>query len=186
MGGRDRWAAAADGWAYVELPERMSLQVDAEIVEVIADLVQDLMARSPVVVDERTGPGGRRVTQDRLAVGVSHRNQRAALTIALQRRGLADVVVDTANRLQGREFNVLVALHPLSGRSDASAFHLDAGRLCVLASRHRQCCVVVGRAGAARLLADYPPPGRAVLRVHKDPELDGWEAMRVFSSTSKA
>ena len=54
-------------------------------------------------------------------------------------------MVDTANRLQGREFDVVLALHPLSGRTDASAFHLDAGRLCVLASRHRQCCVFVGR-----------------------------------------
>ena len=109
-----------------------------------------------------------------------HRSQRAAVQIALQRRRLGDVVVDTANRLQGREFDVVLAIHPLSGRTDASAFHLDAGRLCVLASRHRQCCVFVGRAGAARLLNDYPPPGNAVLRMHKDPELDGWEAHARF------
>lgn len=95
-------------------------------------------------------------------------------------RRFPNVVVDTANRLQGREFDVVVAIYPLSGRGDASAFHLDAGRLCVLASRHRQCCVMVGRAGTDRLLADYPPPGNAVLRVHKDPELDGWEAHASF------
>jgi len=172
--------AVADGWAYVELPERMSLQVDAELVEVVAELIRGLLARCPVVVDERTDTAGRTLAQDRVAVGVSHRNQRAAVTIALQQGGLGDVVVDTANRLQGREFDVVVALHPLSGRSDASAFHLDAGRLCVLATRHRQCCVLVGRKGAAQLLADYPPPGRAVLRVHKDPELDGWEAHARF------
>ena len=69
-----------------------------------------------------------------------------------------------------------MAAHPLSGRSDASAFHLDAGRLCVLATRHRQCCIVVGRAGAERLLADYPPPTRSALGNDADPELDGWEA----------
>jgi len=96
-----------------------------------------------------------------VAVGVVHRSQRAAADIALQRCGLGDVVVDTANRLQGREFDVVVAMHPLSGRTDASAFRLDAGRLCVLASRHRQCCVFVGRGGASQLLNDYPPPGRA-------------------------
>ena len=172
--------AAEDGWAYVELPERISLQVDAELVELLAELAEGALARSPSVVDERTGPEGQPLTPARLAVGVSHRNQRAAVAIALQRRGLGDVVVDTANRLQGREFDVVLALHPLSGRSDASAFHLDAGRLCVLATRHRQCCVLVGRAGAERLLSDYPPPGRAVLRVHKDPELDGWEAHARF------
>jgi hypothetical protein len=26
----------------------------------------------------------------------------------------------------------VIVLHPLSGRHDASAFHLEAGRLCVL------------------------------------------------------
>src|ERR1700730_9622283 len=58
----------------------------------------------------------------------------------------------TANRLQGREFDVTIVLHPLSGRRDATAFHLEAGRLCVLASRHRHACIVVSRAGIADLL----------------------------------
>ncbi len=48
--------------------------------------------------------------------------------------------VDTANRLQGAGFDVTIVLHPLSGRRDATAFHLEAGRLCVLASRHRHAC----------------------------------------------
>lgn len=66
------------------------------------------------------------------------------------------VVVDTANRLQGREYEVTVVLHPLSGRRDATAFHLEAGRLCVLASRHRQACLVVARAGIRELLDAHP------------------------------
>jgi AAA domain len=175
------WSRAAEtGWAYVELPERQTQQVDGELIQTIADLVAELLAYRPRVFDERSSSEGRLLTQDRVAVGVSHRNQRAALSIALQERGLSQVAVDTANRLQGREFDVLVAAHPLSGRSDASAFHLDAGRLCVLASRHRQCCVFVGRAGAARLLADYPPPGHTILGASKDTELDGWEAHARF------
>jgi hypothetical protein len=179
--GRSVWnQASRAGWAYLELPERPTLQVDDEAIEALVELVHDLFAMAPVVVDERTGPAGTPLSRGRVAVGVVHRSQRAAAQIALQRRGLGDVVVDTANRLQGREFDVVLAIHPLSGRTDASAFHLDAGRLCVLASRHRQCCVFVGRAGAARLLNDYPPPGNAVLRMHKDPELDGWEAHARF------
>jgi hypothetical protein len=172
--------ATTAGWAYLELPERQTLQVDQELIQSVAELVDGLFACTPVVCDERTGLAGRILRQDRVAVGVSHRNQRAAVQIALQQRGFSEVVVDTANRLQGREFDVVLAAHPLSGRSDASAFHLDSGRLCVLASRHRQCCVMIGRAGADRLLNDYPPPGNAVLRVHKDPELDGWEAHARF------
>ena len=85
------------------------------------------------------------------------------------------MTVDTANRLQGREFDVVIVLHPLSGRHDASAFHLEAGRLCVLTSRHRQACIVVARAGIPELLDAYPSTEPVHLNVPaKFP--DGWEA----------
>ena len=87
------------------------------------------------------------VTADRIAIGTAHRDQAAAVRAELARLGVDGVTVDTANRLQGREFDVTIVLHPLSGRRDATAFHLEAGRLCVLASRHRHACVVVARAG---------------------------------------
>src|ERR1700738_5034192 len=81
----------------------------------------------------------------------------------------------TANRLQGREFDVMIMLHPLSGRRDATAFHLEAGRLCVLASRHRHACVVVARAGIPELLDAHPSAEPVHLGVPvKFP--DGWEA----------
>jgi hypothetical protein len=101
----------------------------------------------------RSGSIVRPVTPDRIAVGAAHRDQVAALRTAL---GELPVDVDTANRLQGREYDVTVFLHPLSGRRDATAFHLEAGRLCVLASRHRQACVVVARAGIRDLLDEHP------------------------------
>ncbi len=63
---------------------------------------------------------------------------------------------DTANRRQGAEFDVTIVLHPLSGRRDATASHPEAGRLCVLASRHRHACIVVSRAGIADLLDAHP------------------------------
>jgi hypothetical protein len=77
--------------------------------------------------------------------------------------------------LQGREYDVTVVLHPLSGRRDASAFHLEAGRLCVLASRHRHACIVVARAGIAELLDAHP----SAEPVHLNSPVkfpDGWEA----------
>lgn len=84
------------------------------------------------------------------------------------------VTVDTANRLQGREYDVTVILHPLSGRPDATAFHLETGRLCVLASRHRHACIVVARAGIAELLDEHPSTEPVQLGVAvKVP--DGWE-----------
>ena len=37
---------------------------------------------------------------------------------------------ETVNRFQGIERPFMFVHHPLSGRADATAFHLDAGRLC--------------------------------------------------------
>ncbi|MBH0245242.1 DNA2/NAM7 family helicase, partial [Streptomyces cavourensis] len=102
-------------------------------------------------------------------------DQAAAVRAALAELGVTGVAVDTANRLQGREFDVTVVLHPLSGRPDATAFHLETGRLCVLASRHRHACVVVCREGVAELLDEHPSTEPVQLGVTvKFP--DGWEA----------
>jgi hypothetical protein len=86
-----------------------------------------------------------------------------------------EITVDTANRLQGREYDVTIVLHPLSGRRDATAFHLESGRLCVLTSRHRHACIVVARAGIPELLDAHPSAEPVQLGVPvKFP--DGWEA----------
>jgi len=87
--------------------------------------------------------------------------------------------VDTANRLQGREFEIVIVVHPLSGRREATAFHLEAGRLCVLTSRHRQACIVVARQGITDLLDSHPSTDPVHLSVPaKFP--DGWEANQVI------
>jgi superfamily I DNA and/or RNA helicase len=114
------------------------------------------------------------VTPDRIAIGTAHRDQAAAIRQALG--DLAQqVTVDTANRLQGREYDVTIVLHPLSGRRDATAFHLESGRLCVLASRHRHACIVVARAGIQEILDAHPSTEPVHLNVPvKFP--DGWEA----------
>ncbi|MEY9861000.1 hypothetical protein ABH935_006638 [Catenulispora sp. GAS73] len=70
--------------------------------------------------------------------------------------GAERIVVDNANRLQGRNFEITVVWHPLSGRRDATEFHLKAGRLSVLTSRHRQSCIVVARDGIRELLDSRP------------------------------
>jgi hypothetical protein len=55
-------------------------------------------------------------------------------------------------------------------------FHLDTGRLCVLMSRHRLGCVVVGRAGAHDLLAHHAPSSERILGLSEDREHEGWLA----------
>jgi hypothetical protein len=140
--------AAEAGWGLLELPARHTPRTDPEAVRAVAQVVRRLLDRGGAATSERA---------------------------ALADLGVADVTVDTANRLQGREFDVTVVLHPLSGRPDATAFHLETGRLCVLASRHRHACIVVCRAGVTDLLDDHPSTEPVQLGVTvKFP--DGWEA----------
>jgi AAA domain len=177
--------AADTGWALYELPHRHALRTDGEAVDACAELAARALLRGAVTTSERGQHG---VTAERIAIGVAHRDQAAAVRRALRARALAypvlgsslaGVVADTANRLQGREFDLVIMLHPLSGRRDATAFHLEAGRLCVLASRHRHACVVVARAGIPELLDVHPSAEPVHLGVPvKFP--DGWEAHHSF------
>ncbi|WP_433889559.1 AAA domain-containing protein [Streptomyces sp. CA-111067] len=179
-GGPDRVLdeAAASGWGLLELPARNTPRTDPEAVRAVALLVRRLLDRGGLTYSA-PDPDPSPLTADRIAVGTAHRDQaaavRAALTAQGVRLGVGGVTVDTANRLQGREFDVTVILHPLSGRPDATAFHLETGRLCVLASRHRHACLVVCRAGVADLLDEHPSSEPVQLGVTvKFP--DGWEA----------
>jgi hypothetical protein len=182
--------AAETGWALYELPHRHALRTDAEAIDACAELAARVLLRGAVTVSERQG-SPHDVTAMRIAIGVAHRDQAAAVRRALRARALAypvlndssrdvtRVVADTANRLQGREFDVTIILHPLSGRRDSTAFHLEAGRLCVLASRHRHACIVVARAGIPELLDAHPSAEPVHLGVPvKFP--DGWEAHQSF------
>ncbi|MGJ7418040.1 AAA domain-containing protein [Streptomyces cinereoruber] len=166
--------AAESGWGLLELPARHTPRTDPEAVGAIALVVRRLLDRGGAAVSERAEHPVP-LTPDRIAVGTAHRDQAAAVRAALADLGVSGVTVDTANRLQGREYDVTVVLHPLSGRPDATAFHLETGRLCVLASRHRHACVVVCRAGVAELLDEHPStePVRLGAAVSFP---DGWEA----------
>lgn len=171
-------SATHRGWAYLELDDLIMPRTDPEVVSTIIEVVEELVRADITVTDES---GTRPLQPGKVAVGVTHRDQRDHVRTALQdardRSGLAvdEVVVDTANVLQGREFDLVVVWHPLSGRRDASEFHLDAGRLCVLLSRHRQACIVVARGGIRDQLAGHAPT-EPVWLGETLPVLDGWHA----------
>ncbi|MFC8532211.1 AAA domain-containing protein [Nocardia sp. NPDC057227] len=164
--------AAEHGWGWYELPRRHTLRTDSAAVRAVADITRRVLERAATAHSEQ---GSRPVTAERVAIGTAHRDQAEAVRNALRGTVADGVTVDTANRLQGREYDLTVVLHPLSGRRDAGAFHLEAGRLCVLASRHRHACVMVGRAGIPELLDSHPSAEPVHLGVPvKFP--DGWEA----------
>jgi hypothetical protein len=166
--------AAETGWGFYELPHRNTVRTDEETIAATADIAARLLQRGVETYCEHAR-GGRPLGADRIAVGAAHRDQVAALGRELRARGATGIRVDTANRLQGAEFDVTVILHPLSGRIDATAFHLESGRLCVLASRHRHASIVVGRKGIPELLDAHPSTEPMHLNAFiKFP--DGWEA----------
>jgi len=176
--------ASESGWAFLELPARVAPPTDREAIATTCEIAIRVLTGRVTVHDSAREPTDASLRADHVALGVVHRSQRAAARLELDRQaagaGLdaSGVVVDTANRLQGREFDVVVVLHPLSGRATASEFHLETGRLCVLLSRHRQACIVVGRAGIADVL-DAHPGASPVWLGAPIPIPDGWEANQV-------
>ena len=166
--------AAASGWALYELPARHTIRTDAEAVDACVQLARRALQRG-MTCHSDLASSGVLLSPDRIAIGTAHRDQAQAVRARLAELGISGVVASTANRLQGREFDLAIVLHPLSGRRDATAFHLESGRLCVLASRHRHACVVVARAGIPELLDAHPYTEPVHLGVPaKFP--DGWAA----------
>ena len=66
-------------------------------------------------------------------------------------------MVDTPERWQGLERPLMVCVHPISGVTSPSAFDLETGRLCVMASRHQVGLLVVSRDYVATTLDELAP-----------------------------
>jgi hypothetical protein len=65
--------------------------------------------------------------------------------------------VTTPERWQGLERAVMIAVHPLSGVQTPSAFDLETGRLCVMASRHQSACIFITRDHVGDTLNSHLP-----------------------------
>jgi hypothetical protein len=156
----------------VELPALLAGDVDDDLADEIVWTINRVLIRGATFEDEE---GVKAVTPAMIGVACA----RVAQVNAIRERlgpGLADVFVETANRFQGLERPLMFVQHPLSGRADATEFHLDAGRLCVLLSRHRVACWVFGREGISRQLRRYAPVGDRSLGISENPEFEGWRA----------
>ena len=171
--------SSADGWAFLELEDLLMPSNDFEMIDTIVQLIDGMLASNIILHDEK---GTRPLLPRDIAVGVTHNDQKDHLRKSVADRvnrkwSLRDdeISIDTANKLQGREYESVIVWHPLSGRRDASVFHLDAGRLCVLASRHRHSCIVVSRGGIADQLNAYPA-SEPVWLGEQTPTMDGWHA----------
>jgi len=107
--------------------------------------------------------GQRGMTAADLAVVCAHVTQAAAVRAMLAAH--PDVLVGTANQLQGLERSAVVVLHPLAGYRDISTFAADTGRTCVMLSRHRTHLTVILDATTPQVLATTDP-GVTGVRAH--------------------
>jgi AAA domain len=156
-----------------ELPARITGEVDEGLLRTMAAAVRRLVdERGADVLDTDEEPETRGVNAADIGIVCPHTSQ-VELLQGLLGADYPEVLVETANRIQGLERKVVLALHPLSGRDDASQFHLDTGRLCVSLSRHRVSCILFTRGGISEVLSGYVPSSGRVLGIDEDPEWEG-------------
>jgi hypothetical protein len=141
----------------IETPEYgPPLEEDRKVAAVAAAVVRRILDRKVQAVADETGVASR-VAADEIGITSTHRAMNGAIERALP-DGLRGVVrVDTPERWQGLERKVMVAVHPLSGVIHPSAFDLETGRLCVMASRHRSGLIVVTRDHIPSTLESHIP-----------------------------
>ncbi|MEU8158842.1 AAA family ATPase [Micromonospora parva] len=170
--------AARTGWAYLELTSRHTARADDQTAQTLTDLTIALLDRQATITSELiSDQNGRRLGPEDLAVVTAHNDQANLVQAKLEDLGvdLDRMTVTTANKIQGREFAITLVWHPLAGRVDATEFHLDPGRMCVMLSRHRHASIVVGRAGADQILLSHPDNTELIVGENQ-PEVDGYTA----------
>lgn len=104
---------------------------DAALIRAAVERVRELIDGAELT----TATGTRPLTDDDVAVVVPHVPQAAAVRALLSTH--PNVLVGTADALQGLERQAVVAVHPLAGKRVADDFSVKPGRLCVMLSRHR-------------------------------------------------
>lgn len=138
---------------------RPASPVDPALMAAAADSVTSLLGAAYV-----TTAGTRPLAASDFAVVAAHVNQSAAIRSRLASH--PEVLVGTANQLQGLERPVTVAVHPLAGHPEITDFNADLGRACVMLSRHRaHLTVVTDSETRTRLLRTTEPAAASHLHV---------------------
>jgi hypothetical protein len=160
------------------------IEVDHEIAAAAAKVIREVLGGGATL---RFGDAVRPISPADIGVTSSHRVMNASLAAALG-HWANQIRVDTPERWQGLERPIMVAVHPLSGVSDPSAFDLETGRLCVMASRHQAGFILLTRDHVGDTLRNFVPsaqqaPGRPdiVGRGH-DAHLSFWTQLEARDS----
>jgi|LakMenE18May11ns_1017448.scaffolds.fasta_scaffold9875661_1 hypothetical protein len=124
------------------------VETDTELAKVVVEVALRLLDQKCVVstsAEETKNP--RALKASDIGIVSTHNLMNTAIQAALpaQLVGEHAIRVTTPERWQGLERAVMIAVHPLSGVQIPSAFDLETGRLCVMASRHKSACIFVTR-----------------------------------------
>jgi hypothetical protein len=170
---------AAGSLSMVALRPEQRPAVDPEVIGLTIDLVRRLLFRRYLVQDD---DGEQELLPRHIGIVGFHREQVGALKKGLG-PALHEVHVETANRFQGLERKVILALHPLSGQRRPTEFSAAAGRMCVAVSRHRVACIMIGRDGIRETLDRLVPDDGRYLGQIGDPLFNGWQAHATLART---
>lgn len=173
-------AASGASLLQLELPRKDTGPLDPELAQAIVDLIVRMVRVRQAHV--RDGVRVTRLTPAMIGVVCAHRNQVTVVRSKLP-TAFSEVLVDTADRVQGLQREVVIFHHPLSGRMEPTEFHMNPGRTCVMMSRHRVACISVTRTGIRERLYGYAFQGDRVPGSLEDRELMGWSALAEVQAT---
>lgn len=128
------------------IPITPTAETDPLICHTVADRVRHLLTGTLTTAD-----GTRPITAQDIAV-ITPRVTQSALTAALL-ADLPDLLIGTANAIQGAERPLAVVVHPLMGLPEVTPFGTDPGRTCVALTRHRAHATVIIDTNTAACLA---------------------------------
>lgn len=135
------------------------LEQDSEIAALAARLAVRLLERTANASCDDDRKACPLQARD-IGISATHRVMNSEVLSALPqelRNQESGIRVDTPERWQGLERKVMIVVHPLSGVVHPSAFDLETGRLCVMASRHRSGMIVVSRDHILETLESHIP-----------------------------
>ncbi len=120
-------------------------------------ILGEVAARAVSMVGRRLtahGQDDRDLIEQDVAVVVSHNAQVGIVRGHLSAMGRPDITVGTADKLQGGQWEAVIALDPLTGAVAVESHAASLGRLCVMASRHRTHLTFFHDGAWSKLLAN--------------------------------
>lgn len=150
-------------------------QTDDGLATAIAATVDRLLSRDPQVLLD-PAEGFRDLGADDIMVIVTHHDQIAQLAPLMPR----DINIGTADALQGLDAPIVLSWHPLSGAPEPDSFHCDAGRTCVMLTRHTVATAMFTRDGVGDMLDEQRPSDLLVPTNPIDSVRRAWRAQRTL------